>query len=228
MYDIVFISYNELNAEKNWQNLTARFSWAKRVSGVTGIHRAHIAAASKCFTNMFWVVDGDAEILETFDFSYTTKETKFVHVWRSLNPINDLEYGFGGVKLLPRLATLNMDTSKPDMTTSISPHFKPMPEVSNVTAFNTDPFSTWRSAFRECSKLSSKVIDRQKNDETENRLLTWKIKGADRPFGEYSLKGAADGEQFGVLNKGNIEELKKINDFAWLREQFERSYNGRS
>jgi hypothetical protein len=228
MYDIVFISYNELNAEKNWQYLANRFPWAKRVSGITGIHRAHIAAASKCFTNMFWVVDADAEILESFDFSYTTKETNFVHVWRSRNPINDLEYGFGGVKLLPRLATLDMDTTRPDMTTSISKHFKPMTEVSNITAFNTEPFSTWRSAFRECCKLSSKVIDRQKTDETENRLLVWKTIGNDRPFGEYAIRGAIDGEKYGIENKDNLEELKKINDFTWLKEQFNRSYNGRS
>ena len=228
MYDIVFISYKEPNADKNWEMLIKRFPWAKRVHGIQGIHRAHIAAASKCFTNMFWVVDGDAEILEDFDFSYTTKDTKFVHVWRSRNPVNDLEYGFGGVKLLPRLATIDMDTSKPDMTTSISPHFKPMPEVSNITAFNTDPYSSWRSAFRECCKLASKVIDRQKNDETENRLLTWKIKGSSRPFGEYAIRGAIEGEEYGILNKGNISELIKINDFSWLKEQFERSYDGRS
>ena len=68
MYDIVFISYNEPNAEENWQRLTARFPLAKRVHGVKGIHQAHIAAAKKCFTHMFWVVDGDAVILDTFDF----------------------------------------------------------------------------------------------------------------------------------------------------------------
>ncbi len=157
-----------------------------------------------------------------------TKETNFVHVWRSRNPINDLEYGFGGVKLLPRLATLDMDTTRPDMTTSISKHFKPMTEVSNITAFNTEPFSTWRSAFRECCKLSSKVIDRQKTDETENRLLVWKTIGNDRPFGEYAIRGAIDGEKYGIENKDNLEELKKINDFTWLKEQFNRSYNGRS
>ena len=129
---------------------------------------------------------------------------------------------------MPRLATLDMDTTKPDMTTSISPHFRPMPEVSNITVFNTDAYSAWRSAFRECCKLSSKVIDRQKSDETEQRLLTWKIKGADRPFGEYAIQGAIQGEEFGMLYKDNKEELIKINDFGWLKEQFDRSYNGRS
>ena len=228
MYDIVFISYKEINAEKNWQNLISRFPYAKRVDGVTGIHRAHITAASRCFTNMFWIVDGDAEILEDFDFSYMTKDTTYVHVWRSRNPVNDLEYGYGGVKLFPRLMTLDMDCTKPDMTTSVSKNFKPMPEVSNITAFNTDPFSTWRSAFRECCKLASKVIDRQKTDETEQRLITWKIKGEGRPFGEYAIQGAKDGESYGLLYKDDIEKLKLINDFNWLKEQFERSYDGRS
>ena len=228
MYDIAFISYKEPNADKNWENLISRFPWAKRISRVRGIHMAHIAAASKCFTNMFWVVDGDAEVLESFDFSFTTKETNFVHVWRSRNPVNDLEYGYGGVKLLPRLATLNMDTTKPDMTTSISQHFRPMPEVSNITAFNTDPFSAWRSAFRECCKLSSKVIDRQKTDETEHRLLSWKIKGLDRPYGEYAIQGAKEGEEYGKFYSGNLEALSKINDFGWLKERFERNSNGRN
>ncbi len=228
MYDIVFISYKEPNAEENWKNLISRFPWAKRVHRVPGIHNAHIRAAQKCFTEMLWIVDGDAHVLESFDFTYTTKDTKFVHVWRSRNPVNDLEYGYGGIKLFPRKATINMDLSKPDMTTSISRHFKPMPEVSNITVFNTDPYNAWRSAFRECCKLASKVIDRQKSDETEQRLLTWKIKGADRPFGEYAIQGAKDGEEYGTLYKDNLEELKKINDFGWLKENFDRRYNGRS
>ena len=220
MYDIVFISYKEPNADANWKNLVQRFPWAKRVHGIKGIHNAHIAAAKKCYTNMFWVVDGDAEILESFDFTYTTKKTYHVHVWRSRNPVNNLEYGYGGVKLLPRFATIEMDTSKPDMTTSISKHFTPMTDVSNITAFNTDPFNTWRSAFRECVKLSSKVIDRQKNEETMLRLNTWKTVGIDKPYGKFALLGAEQGEQYGIDNQNNLENLYKINDFDWLLEKF--------
>lgn len=49
MYDIVFISYNEPNAEKNWESLKQRFPSAKRVDGVKGIHEAHKKAAKKMF-----------------------------------------------------------------------------------------------------------------------------------------------------------------------------------
>ena len=63
MYDIVFISYNEPNADENWQALKARFPRAKRVDGVKGIHQSHTSAAIKCFTKMLWIVDADAKFL---------------------------------------------------------------------------------------------------------------------------------------------------------------------
>jgi len=226
MYDIIFISYQEPNADQNFEKLKVRFPHAQRVHGITGIHNAHIAAAQKAFTKMFWVVDGDSIILDSFDFDYVvdTWSLDCVHVWRSQNPINGLEYGYGGVKLLPKKLTMNMDTSKPDMTTSISSQFKIIDEISNITEFNTDPYNTWRSAFRECVKLSSKSIDRQDNDETEYRLKIWNTIGKDKPFGEYAVAGAKHGTEYGLTNKNNCDNLKKINDFKWLEEQFKK-YN---
>ena len=224
MYDIVFISYNEFEAEQNWEDLKKRFPRAKRVDGVKGIHQAHITAAKKCFTKMFWVVDADAKVLDTFDFSYKVNEfdLETVHVWRSQNPINGLVYGYGGIKLLPRKLTINMDTSKPDMTTSISKHFKPMQEIANITAFNTDEFSTWRSAFRECAKLSSKSIQGQIDEETEARLTAWTTNSYGN-FSEYALRGAWAGMEFGLSNSNS---LQLINDFDWLYERFQQNTLG--
>lgn len=224
MYDIVFISYNEINAEENWETLRSRFPRAKRVDGIKGIHQAHIAAAKKCFTKMFWVVDADAKIVSEFDFSYRVDEYNLetVHVWRSINPVNDLVYGYGGVKLLPRKLTLNMDLSKPDMTTSISQYFKPVPEISNITAFNTDPFNTWKSAFRECAKLASKVIDRQDNKETDGRLQAWTQLNENVLYGAYAYMGAIAGKAYGEENADKPDALKLINDFDWLHEQFSK------
>lgn len=219
MYDIVYISYQEPNADENYEALKSRFPMAKRVHGVKGIHQAHIKAAKKCFTKMFWIVDADALIKDDFNFDYVVPDHQLehVHVWRSQNPINDLVYGYGGVKLFPRKLTINMDTSKADMTTSISRYFNPMSDISNTTAFNTDPFNTWKSAFRECAKLSSKIIDRQNNEETEQRLETWCTVGEDRPYGSYALAGARAGREFGISNSNDI---KLINDFDWLEKQF--------
>jgi hypothetical protein len=224
MYDVIFISYNEIQADVNWNKLKMKIPYAMRIHGIKGIHQAHIEAAKKAFTPMIWIVDADACIVDEFDFSYVPNRTDrdAVHVWRSRNPINDLEYGYGGVKLFPRLATVNMDTSKADMTTSISTKFIPMEQVSNITAFNTDEFSTWRSAFRECCKLASAVIDRQRQDETDTRLAAWcSDTGRNRQFGDFAICGARAGRKYGVDNQGNINALKKINDFDWLKEQFD-------
>jgi hypothetical protein len=223
-YDIVMITYNETNAEENYTKLRDRFPEAKRIHGVKGIHQAHIEAAKICNTDMFWIVDGDAEIDPSFNFGFwLDKADDAVRVWRCKNPVNDLVYGYGGVKLFPRQKTIGMDISKPDMTTSISTNYIPVMELSNITRYNTDPFNTWKSAFRECCKLSSKVIDRQVDDETNKRLDIWCSVGADRKFGKYAIEGAIAGRKYGEINQNNLDALKNINDFIWLKEQFDVS-----
>ena len=219
MYDICFISYNEPDAEERYEKLLKRFPRIKRVHGVKGIHQAHITAAKKCSTKMFWVIDGDADLLPEFNLDHVVNEYDLdcVHVWRSRNPINDLVYGYGGVKLLPRRLTMNVDINSSDMTTSISDRFKAMPFVSNVTNFNTDEFSTWKSAFRECAKLSSKTINRQEEGETNERLKIWTTRANGR-FCEFAIRGANAGMEFG-LSDG--VDLRLINDFDWLRQRFQ-------
>ena len=217
MYDIIFISYDEPTADVNFASLKQRFPLAKRVNGITGIHQAHIAAAKKSMTKMFWVVDADAVILNSFDFSHEVSEWDLdvVHVWRSLNPIVDLSYGYGGVKLLPKQLTITMDTNTTDMTMNISSKFKAMEEVSNITAFNTDSFSTWRSAFRECCKLA--VID---NRESLSRLSVWCELNNDVPYGFYAYSGALAGRNYGEKNASDKEALIRINDFTWLEDRW--------
>lgn len=219
-YDIIFISYRENNADQMYAELKARFPTAKRVHGVKGIHQAHIEAAKLSNTDMFWVVDADAIIEPTFNFQFNDAEKFTVYIWSSKNPINSLTYGYGGVKLLPKKLTLSMDTTTTDMTTSISTKLKIMKEVSNITAFNVDEFSTWRSAFRECVKLSSKVIDRYYDEETDYRLNVWCSKGIENKYGEYAIQGAIAGKKYGEDNVGNLEALSKINDFEWLKDKF--------
>jgi hypothetical protein len=162
---------------------------------------------------MFWVVDADAIVLDTFNFDYkvTKEEHDIVHVWRSRNPVNGLEYGYGGVKLLPKKLTIDMDVTSTDMTMNISTRFKAMEEISNITAFNTDPFSTWRSAFRECCKLAV-----TNNQESLSRLHQWCTINDAVPYGYYAYLGALAGQSYGQKNASNKEALDKINDFNWL------------
>jgi len=233
-YDVVFISYNESNADANYEKLKLKRPDAKRIHGVKGIHNAHIESAKLVDTEMFWVVDADAELVDNFNFEIEyfphydagnrIEQLSTVQVWASQNPVNGLRYGNGGVKLFPKQLILNMDLNTIDMTTSVGNKFKIVNKISNITAFNTDAFSTWRSAFRECAKLSSKVIDNNYDQDTETRLLVWCSVGRNVPYKEYSIAGANAGKDFGTQNIGNMEELIKINDFDWLQKKFNEYY----
>jgi hypothetical protein len=230
-FDIVFISYFEKSADEHFQNLLDRVGNTHsifRINGIKGIHQAHRYAADIVTTDLFWVVDADAIIKDDFAFDYQiakfdSNAKRTVYVWRSSNPINGLEYGYGGVKLLPRQLTLDMDMSNPDMTTSISASFKVMPEISNVTAFNTDAFSTWRSAFRECVKLASNIIDRHQYQENAERLNAWLTYYPDKPFAQSAVEGAYDGKEYGRKNAADPAALALINDFDWLKNRFEQT-----
>jgi len=222
----VFISYEEKNADDNWQLLKHRVPRAKRLHGITGLHQAHITAANMVETVMFYVVDGDAVIEADFAFDHEVPDHQLdhVHVFRAKNPINDLIYGYGAVKLLPVADVRRLVNSdfKPDMTSSINRKYKIIHQLSNVTAFNTDPYNTWRSAFRECAKLASGVIDGQVNSETQQRLETWCTVGQGREYGHWCLLGAQAGRQFGLDVRGT-DKLRLINDWSWLRQRYEQS-----
>jgi len=221
-FDIVFISNGEPNAEEHWKRLleVAPKTHCKihRVDGVSGILNAHKAAADLAETEMFFVVDADAWIIDTFRF-LTDKDDidlRYTHVYHTINPTNNLCYGYGGVKLFPKRAFDQLPDGYIDMTTTIGEGLRVMPIVSNITRFNTDPFSTWRSAFRECAKLASKSINGQIDQSTEYRLEQW-LNSSEGQHSEWARKGAEAGKEFGLTQK---ENMQKINDYDFLQEMF--------
>jgi hypothetical protein len=218
-FDVVFISYNEPNAEANWYRLLEKFPKALRVKNVKGIFEAHKRAAEIARTPMFYVVDGDAEILDSFKFDFQPNifDMDCVHLWTSRNPINGLEYGYGGVKLFPRQLLLDAVTWTVDLTTGLG-KLKLVDKVSNMTAFNTDAFNTWRSAFRECAKLAA-----SNDPAAEERLTTW-CNHATGEFKFEALCGAQAGRIYGSANAGNLNQLKTINDYEWMKNEFNKFY----
>lgn len=216
--DVVFISYNEPNAEKNWQRVLEKAPWAKRVDGVEGIFNAHKEAARISTTDMFYVVDGDAYLVDEweFDFQPNIFDRDCAYVWSSKNPINNLTYQNGGVKLFSKSILMKQKKwNTLDMFTGIMPKIKSETRVSCITTFNTDEFSTWRSAFRECVKLY--------NVNQMSKLNVWLTKGKTKSFGRYAIAGAEAGYKYAVNNNGNLKALTKINDYKWLRAEFNKA-----
>lgn len=222
MFDIIFMSYEEPNADKHWDIVKKKFPWARRSHGVKGLPYAHQACAKMARTSHYYVIEGDNEIVEEFNPSF--KPDKYsrdaVYVWRAKNGVNDLVYGYSGIKLFPTERVLAVDPETViDFTMSISTKFVAYQKLGSIVRYDTDPFNTWKSAFRECVKLSQKILPGQKDEETDTRLRTWTSVGKGN-YGDYSIAGALAGTEYGKYAQEN--DYKNINNWEWLKERFEK------
>ena len=102
-YDVIFISYDEPNADENWEHLTGLVKHAKRVHGIQGIDQAHKVAAEMATTDHFFVIDGDTQVDKWF-FGQVLEDINpnYVYSWSARNVVNGLAYGNGGAKLWPK------------------------------------------------------------------------------------------------------------------------------
>jgi hypothetical protein len=231
MLDIIFISYDEPNADRNFDLLKKRFPHAKRVHGVKGIMNAHIAAARKSITRFFYVVDGDAITADAFDFSFKPMgdEERYVHIWKAFVPIG-LAYGYGGVKLFNKAFFKDVKTQL-DFSTTLTRDVKYHDEISCITEFNSDPFRAFRGAFREGAKLERQRMTSERDSftysEASARLTVWKnahlSKNAQRKphaYGDFIKAGV----EAGIKEANEHEDLMFINDhdltIKRLREAF--------
>ena len=231
MLDVFLLSYDEDFADEHFEILKMFVPMARRVHGIEGIFQAHQECARQSKTSHFYVVDADAVIEEGFDFKFVPSpdieaywhvpETDCIHIWMARNPINGMTYGYGGIKMFPKDAVLNATCTNVDMTTSLQLPIVIQEQVSNITAFNTDPFNTWKSAFRECVKLASRQMVGSYEKVDDKRLDTWCTVGADKHLGKWCLLGAQQGKEYGLSYKHDQEAISKINDFDWLRQRFE-------
>lgn len=219
MYNIFFISFDEPNADENWQKLKTRFVNAKRVHGVKGINNAHAACAAESITKMFWTVDADTVVDDTFKFDYPVMpwDEKYLHVWYSRNPANNLEYGYGSIKLWPCSVAKKKTDNWLDFTTTVG-KIKIIEQTVSTTYFNTDPFNAWKSGFREAVKLSASAS--LGNFESASRLLKWSRPNSTALYAKEIAQGVICGIDYFFKNRDDADKLRLINDFDWLKSKF--------
>lgn len=223
MFDVVFISYKESNAQDNLNQLKKLSNRVHHVSGVTGIANAHLQASQLATTDHFFIVDADNYVHDNFNFSEVLdleQHPNSVHVWRCLNPVNQLIYGFGGVKLFPKSLFVNIPENYLDFTMTIAKNgYYIQKSLASETRFNATPFEAWKGGFRECVKLSLE-LNRKFSDITHSRLETWKTKGHEAHNGQWAILGALMAVQYVEYFKADEEKLRYINNFEWLQNRF--------
>jgi hypothetical protein len=218
MYDVFFISYEEPTADENWSLLKSRMPHARRIHGVKGISAAHQRCARQSFTKMFWTVDGDTVADDDWKFDYMPPEwdQMYLHLWYSRNPVNGLSYGYGAIKLWPKAVVLSHSGPWLDFTTSIG-GIKIMDQTIATTVFNSSPYESWKSAFRESIKLMENIRKDHGDLESKRRLDAWKNPNIESRYAEWCSLGLIDAEQW--YGK-HADDLTLINDFGFLRNLF--------
>lgn len=223
--DIVFISYDEPEADRNWQILHDKFPRARRVHGVAGMELALEAAADASTTPWYWAVFAKTELAPAFDFSFVPdymQQPKH-YIFNCRNMVNGLEYGHMGMVLYNCQGIRDVNRVNDfglDYTLSF-PH-ESVPVLSCLGRFNTTPYHTWRSAFRETAKLAF-FESEQQTVEGQYRLRTW-LERAEGDHAEWCLRGARDGEEFFASTGGELAKLKQSFRWEWLREYFNSRY----
>jgi hypothetical protein len=225
MYDIFFISYQEANCESNWQRLKQRHPHAKRIHGIRGIDRVHLACNSLATTQFFWTVDGDNLVVE--DLVYTETITTDLVMFRAYDPLVQGDTSsLGAVKLWRKDSFINTDMSKGDFTLNAVKTKTMSDKVLSISQYNASPFDTWRAAFRHCVKLLSVILRDRSASNREMYLERWrKAQHSPAPFAKYAYRGYLDAVEYVKQYDDNMTELNKINDYQWLDNYFKDRYD---
>lgn len=231
-FDIIFLSFDEPNAEKLYADLCNQAPWAKRVHGVEGFDSAHRACADTSETDFFITVDGDNQVYpEFFDLEIDIDSTQNDHAWTwaGRNYVNGLVYGNGGLKLWSKQFVYNMNTHEnaADQASAVDfcwhRNYHDLEGTYSTSIVNGSAYQAWRSGFREGVKMS---LDRGQKVAAKdflhkiwsgniNRLLIWASVGADVEHGYWSILGTRMGCIYTVLSDNDhtiISNYKKMQE----------------
>jgi hypothetical protein len=244
-HDVVYLSYDEPNAERNYADLLKKIPWAKRVHGVDGSDSAHKACAKLATTERVTIIDGDnivdANILsQEIEFQDHADLSKCVLSWGAKNIINGLIYGNGGIKCWPTQLILDMRThenadpanEKTQVDFCWDINYIQMSKCMSDVHNNASPQQAWRAGFREGVKMSllegskidpNKLFDTQIHWKNYHRLCTWLNVGADVENGHWAIYGARQGCHMTNLTDWDFTEVR---DFKWLNNFWETKASG--
>jgi hypothetical protein len=233
--DIIYLSYDEPNADKNYADLLTKVPWAKRVHGVEGSDAAHKACAELSETDRFITVDGDNTIRQDFinqvlDFDEHTDLEHSVISWCGKNSVNGLLYGNGGLKCWPKQYVLDMKTHEnadPNNKQAQVDFCWDLQYIQQNSCYsdvynNETPHQAWRAGFREGVKMALDQGVKPTKEEFLNghwknlhRLWIWLMVGADAKNGNWAILGAREGLSMTMLSDWDYVQVR---DFEYLNQ----------
>jgi hypothetical protein len=220
LMDVIFISYDEPEAEANWKKLQDKCTRAKRIHGVEGMENALAAAAELSSTPWYFCVFGKTELYPGFDFTFRPdyfQQPKH-YIFYSENRVNKLVYGEMAIIMYNCNLILDNRNQEFGLDYTLSFPHEVIPIISTYGNFNTSPYHTWRTAFREVGKLYD-MQEKSPSIETEYRINIWETV-AQGDYAEWALTGAKDGKEFYKKYKDDFAYRKNSFNWQWLRNYF--------
>jgi len=233
---IVFLSYDEPNADANWKTLqqTTPHQEIQRVHGVKGFDAAHKAAANAFPGEQYVItVDADSVVDPSFFELNLPKNIGFMsYTWGGRQYTNGLMYGNGGLKLwnTEHLLTMKSHEESNNERDQVDfcwdeTQYKELPGCYCNVYTNASKYQAFRVGFREGVKLSTEAGILIKPEEIKEimhaanyqRLLTWLTVGADVENGIWSIIGARSAIR--QLHFNNFDHAL-IRDYEWFAEYF--------
>jgi hypothetical protein len=237
-FDVVFLSYDEPNADLHYADLCNKVPWAKRVHGVKGSDAAHKAAAELSDTD--WLVTVDADNIvdpKFFNLEIDTDNPKIqVYSWLGRNKLNGLMYGNGGLKIWKKDFILNMksheasDSDRAQVDFCWEDGYQQFKECYSETIITGSPFQAWRAGFREGVKMTLhdgvKVPPQEIKERiwwhNLHRLKIWSTVGAHEENGLYAIHGTRLGTWMTNCTNWNYVDVR---DFEILKNIYEEKVN---
>ncbi len=241
--DVIFISYDEPNADENWADLLNKCPWAKRSHGVYGSDAAHKAAAQLSDTDRFIGIDGDNIIdpnIFNLEFDESVINGNRVLSWKGKNIVNGLVYGNGGIKSWPVDIVMNMktheisETEKGKIEFCWDLNYLQMDQIFSTVYNNASPYQSFRAGFREGCKMSLEQGEKLSKEEFADkiypdnfkRLKTWMSIGSHVENGLWCIYGARLGFWMTNLTDWdyvNVRDFKQL-DLIW--EEYSKNFIG--
>ena len=218
--DIVYLSNGETGADENYEHLLTVTKGLPnrvvRVDGINGRVAAYHAALEASHTPWAFTVFAKLKVNSKFDWGWQPDRLQIPkhYIFSATNPVNGLEYGHQAMIAYNKKLVLGNTGVGLDFT--LDNEHEVVELNSGVANFNTDPFSTWRTAFREAVKLRV-----SESEESKERLRIWKTT-ATGPYAEYCLAGVNQALEYYDEAGGDISELRLSYDWAWLHRRFKQ------
>ncbi|MFI9638961.1 hypothetical protein ACIG87_02675 [Micromonospora sp. NPDC051925] len=223
-FDVVFLSYDEPLADALYARLSDTFGRVKRLHGVHGMRRAYQLTAEMVNGDFLFIADADFEVAADYNPSEAGPLDAGVamRVWRTVNAVNGLVYGHGGLKLCRRQALRDMRDDAVDVLAGLPGRIEFTPTVAGRTRFNQSAWHAWRAGFRECAMLARGCEYGTASAEAQARLEVWTRTGTGA-YAEDARRGARAGVAFAADTPPDDGMWQNLNDPAWLARRYAAS-----